>query len=70
MQAYTPSTVRMVLIPNMNLNKGRLTYYIGNELRVSILLVDNSTARCLLPSDYSPFSAVQAVIQAFNPVTN
>jgi len=52
----------MVLIPNMNLNKGRLTYYIGNELRVSILLVDNSTARCLLPSDYSPFSAVQAII--------
>lgn len=60
----------MVLIPNMNQNKGRLTYFIGNEFRVSILLVDNSTARCLLPSDYSPYTAVQAILQAFNPLTN
>jgi hypothetical protein len=68
--AYSPSNLNMILIPSMNKNNGRLTYYIGNEFRVSVLLVDNQTARCLLPSDYNPFTTIQVTIQQFNPKTN
>jgi hypothetical protein len=54
LQAYEPTKVRLVLIPNMFSDKQAspllpsLTYYIGNEFRTSIILVDNQTSRCLL----------------------
>jgi hypothetical protein len=45
LSAYDPSKVKLVLIPNMFSQPGvlddSLTYYIGNEFRVSILVVDN-----------------------------
>ena len=51
LSAYDPSKVKLVLIPNMFSQPGvvddSLTYYIGNEFRVSILVVDNQTSRCL-----------------------
>ena len=60
----------MVLIPNMIKAKGgKLTYSIGNEFSTSILLVDNSTSRCLLSTDYNPYTDVQVVIQGYDPVT-
>ena len=45
LSAYDPSKVKLVLIPNMFSQPGvqdnSLTYYIGNEFRVSILVIDN-----------------------------
>lgn len=59
LSAYDPSKVKLVLIPNMFSHPGvqdnSLTYYIGNEFRVSILVVDNQTSRCLTQQDYLPY---------------
>ena len=59
LSGYDPTKVKLVLIPNMFSQPGEqddsLTYYIGNEFRVSILVVDNQTSRCLTQQDYVPF---------------
>ncbi len=64
--AYDASKVKLVLIPNMFTQPGgsepSMVYYIGNEFRVSILVVDNQTARCLTAQDYAPVRDISIVI--------
>jgi hypothetical protein len=61
---YDPSKVRLVLIPNMFTSSGNnsLAYFIGNEFRVSVLVIDSQTSRCLTQQDYVPFRDIQVVI--------
>lgn len=48
---------------------GAYTYYIGNEFRTSILVVDSQTSRCLLASDYNPYNDVRVSVQRYDPLT-
>ena len=46
-----------------------LTYFIGNEFRTSILVVDSQTSRCLLQSDYNPQRDIRVQIQRYDPLS-
>jgi hypothetical protein len=67
--AFDPTKIKLVLIPNMVDQGGQLTYFIGNEFRTSVLVVDNQTSRCILESNYNPYKDLQAIIQRFDPAT-